>query len=70
MIAEEFQKDKEPRVVLRIQGILLSLEGHSAGEISHLLKVHRSTIPLWIEHWNRYGAEGLWEGHRSGGRGD
>ena len=53
-------------MVLRIQGILLSLEGHSAGEISHLLKVHRSTVPLWIEHWNRYGAEGLWEGHRSG----
>jgi transposase len=65
-LRRQAQKDKEPRVVLRIQGILMSLEGHTAGEISHLLKVHRSTVPLWIEHWNRYGPEGLWEGHRSG----
>jgi transposase len=28
--------------------------------------VHRSTVPLWIEHWNRYGEEGLWEGERTG----
>ena len=44
----------------------MSLAGHTTGEISDLLKVHRSTVPLWIEHRNRYGAEGLWEGHRSG----
>ena len=55
-LRRQAQKDKEPRVVLRIQGILLSLEGHTAGVISHLLKVLRSTVPLWIEHWNRYGA--------------
>jgi transposase len=65
-LRRQAQQDKEPRVVLRIQGILMRLEGHTTGEISHLLKVHRSTVPLWIEHWNRYGAEGLWEGHRSG----
>src|SRR5438093_5999490 len=60
------QKDKEPRVVLRIQGILMSLDGYTAGEIARRLKVHRTTVPLWIEHWNRYGEEGLWEGQRSG----
>jgi transposase len=60
------QKDREPRVVLRIQGILMSLEGYTAGEIARALKVHRSTVALWIDHWNRYGKEGLWEGHRSG----
>jgi transposase len=52
--------------VLRIQGILMSLEGVTAGEISNHLKVHRSTLPLWIDHWNRHGQKGLWEGHRSG----
>jgi hypothetical protein len=52
--------------VLRIQGILMSLEGVTAGEISNYLKVHRSTVPLWIDHWNRHGRKGLWEGHRSG----
>lgn len=65
-LRRQAQKDKEPRVVLRIQGILMSLEGHTAGEIASHLKVHRSTVPLWIDQWNRYGQEGLLEGHRSG----
>jgi putative transposase len=65
-LRREAQKDKESRVVLRIQGILMSLEGVTAGEISNYLKVHRSTVPLWIDHWNRHGQKGLWEGHRSG----
>lgn len=65
-LRRQAQQDRAPRVVLRIQGILMSLEGHSTGDIAAQLKIHRSTIPTWIEHWNRYGAEGLWEGHRSG----
>src|SRR6266699_1967447 len=65
-LRRQAQKDKEPRVVLRIQGILMSLDGYTAGEIASRLKVHRSTVPLWVEHWNRYGEEGLWEGQRSG----
>jgi len=65
-LRRQAQKDKEPRVVLRLQGILMSLEGHTTGEIAGHLKVHRSTVPLWIDQWNRHGKEGLWEGHRSG----
>src|ERR1700751_6493864 len=65
-LRRQAQKDKEPRVVLRIQGILMSLDGQTTGEIANHLKVHRSTVPLWIDHWNRYGKEGLLEGHRSG----
>ncbi|HVH69845.1 MAG TPA: IS630 family transposase [Candidatus Dormibacteraeota bacterium] len=65
-LRRQAQKDKEPRVVLRIQGILMSLDGQTTGEIAHLLKVHRSTVPLWIDHWNQHGKKGLWEGHRSG----
>jgi transposase len=65
-VRREAQREKVPRLLLRVQGILMSLEGHTTGEISQHLKVHRSTVPLWIEHWNTYGEEGLWEGHRSG----
>jgi len=65
-LRRQAQKDKEPRVVLRIQGILMSLAGHTTGEIADHLKVHRSTVPLWIDQWNRYGKEGLLEGYRSG----
>lgn len=65
-VRREAQREKEPRLLLRVQGILMSLEGHTTADISHALKVHRTTVPLWIEHWNRYGEEGLWEGQRSG----
>jgi transposase len=65
-LRQQAQRDKEPRMMLRIQGILMSLDGHTAGEIADHLKVHRSTVPLWIDQWNRYGKEGLLEGHRSG----
>jgi transposase len=60
------QADKAPRVALRVQGILMSLEGHSTGEIARTLKVHRSGVPIWIQHWNEHGEEGLLEGSRSG----
>jgi transposase len=58
--------DKTPHVALRIQGILLSLDGHTTGEIACRLRVHRSTVPLWIDHWNQHGELGLWGGHRRG----
>lgn len=65
-LRRQAQAEKAPRVVLRIQGILMSLDGYSTGEIAQRLKLHRSTVPAWIDHWNDYGEEGLWEGHRSG----
>ena len=65
-LRRQAQKDKEPRVVLRIQGILMSWAGHTTGEIADHLKVHRSTVALWIDQWNQHGKEGLLEGYRSG----
>lgn len=37
----EAHADKAPRVALRIQGIMLSLEKHSVSDIAQLLQVHR-----------------------------
>ena len=65
-VRRQAQWEKAPRLLLRVQGILMSLDGHTTGDIAQQLKVHRSTVPLWIEHWNTYGEEGLWEGQRSG----
>jgi transposase len=59
-------KDRVPKVMLRIQGILMSLEGKTTGVIAHTLRVHRSTVPLWIQNWNQHGVESLPEGHRCG----
>jgi transposase len=60
------QTERAPRVALRIEGILMSLAGHSTGEIARCLKVHRSAVPVWIQNWNLCQEEGLGEGHRSG----
>lgn len=65
-LRRQAQHDKAPRVVLRLQGILLSLDGLTVSEVAQRLRVHRSTVPLWIEHWNQCGTEGLLEGHRPG----
>jgi transposase len=58
--------DKAPRVALRIQGVLLSLDRHSIGEISHLLRIHRSSVDSWVSAWNEHGEKSLLEGYRSG----
>lgn len=65
-LRKEAYTDKETRVALRIQAIMLSIERHSTGEISRLLKVNRTTVPIWINNWNEYKELGLLEGHRSG----
>ncbi len=60
--------DKAPRVALRIQAIILSLEKHGPTEIARLLHVPRSCVHRWINAWNEYRMLGLLEGHRSGRR--
>ena len=65
-LRREAQREKAPRLLLRVQGILMSLDGHTGSQIAHQLKVHRSTVSLWIEHWNTRREEGLWEGQHSG----
>jgi len=65
-LRKQAMTDKAPRVALRIQGVLLSLERHGVSEIAQLLDVHRSTVHTWIQQWNAFGKEGLLEGHRSG----
>jgi transposase len=65
-LRQEAIKDQEPRVAQRFHGIALSIEGHTTSQIAQVLKVHRSSVPLWIEQWNGQQERGLLEGHRSG----
>ncbi len=65
-LRKEAMKDQEPRVAQRFHAIALSIEGYTTSQISRTLKVHRSTVPLWIEQWNKERESGLLEGHRSG----
>ena len=57
---------RAPRVALRIQGTILSIEKYGVSEVARMLHVHRSTVHSWITLWNEYGKDGLLEGHRSG----
>jgi transposase len=65
-LRQQAQSEKAPRVALRIQAVLLSVDGHTPPKIASLLHVHRTRVHAWVLNWNRFGYEGLKEGHRSG----
>ena len=65
-LRQEAQTEKAPRVALRLQAILLSVQRQTTGQIARGLQVDRTRVHAWIGAWNESGAEGLREGHRSG----
>jgi transposase len=65
-LRQEAHTDKAPRVALRLQALLLSVDGLTPPQIADLLRVHRTRVHAWVCHWNEYGPEGIKEGHRSG----
>lgn len=65
-LRQQAQTDKAPRVALRLQAIMLSVQGKTTGQIAQGLQVDRTRVHAWIGAWNGLGQEGLLEGHRSG----
>jgi len=65
-LRQQAQSEKAPRVALRIQAVLLSVDGHTPPSIASLLHVHRTRVHAWVCNWNRFGYDGLKEGHRCG----
>lgn len=65
-LRKQAHADRAPRVALRLQGIMLSIDKRGASDIAKLLGVHRATVNAWITAWNDYRADGLLEGHRCG----
>jgi transposase len=68
LLRKEALRDNEYRVATRLHAVILSIERNVSVEIANILKVSRKNIPIRIHNWNELGAEGLWEGHRSGRR--
>ena len=66
LLRQQAQTEKAPRVALRLQGILLSLDKFTPPQIAHLLHVGRTAVHRWVRFWNDHAIEGLKEGHRSG----
>jgi len=65
-LRKEAIHDQEPRVAQRFHAVALSIEGYTSSQIAQSLKVHRSSVPLWIDQWNKEREVGLLEGHRQG----
>jgi transposase len=53
-------------VARRLHAVVLNMEGRTAPEIASLLKVHRSKVSIWLHDWQRWGMDGILEGHRPG----
>lgn len=66
LLKKEARKENAFNVANRIHGIILSIEGHTTSEIASILKVSRTTVPIWINNWNTHKQDGLLEGFRSG----
>jgi transposase len=65
-LGQEAQTEKAPRVALRLQAIMLSVQGQTSGQIAQGLPLDRTRVHAWIGAWNEDGDEGLLEGQRSG----
>lgn len=65
-LSKQALRDGAYRVASRLHAVALNMEGKTAPEIAHALKVHRSKVVLWLRNWQQRGMEGVLEGHRSG----
>jgi transposase len=65
-LSKQAMRDGAYRVASRLHAVALNMEGKSAPDIANLLKVHRSKVSIWLQHWRREGMDGILEGHRSG----
>jgi hypothetical protein len=60
-LRQEAQTDSATRVVLRLQAIMLSVQGGTTGQIAQGLQVDRTRVHAWIGAWNEHGDGGLGE---------
>ncbi len=65
-LTKEAEREGAYRVAKRLQAVVLNAEGHTSGELAHILKASRSKVSEWLSNYQTYGLEGLLEGYRSG----
>src|SRR5262249_10347956 len=53
-LRQEAQTDSATRVVLRLQAIMLSVQGMTTGQIAQGLQVDRTRVHAWIGAWNEH----------------
>lgn len=60
------KKERNSKVTLRLQAVLLAKQGKTAVEIPQLLPLSRRTVQIWVSRYNRYGLKGLEDNHTGG----
>ena len=61
LLQQVYQKSKYHRVRQRAQCVLLSYQGHTVKELSHIFQVDRITIYNWFGHWESRRFAGLYD---------
>jgi transposase len=56
-----YQQSKHHRVSQRAQCMLLSYQGYTLKELSHIFQVDRITIYNWFDHWESRRLAGLYD---------
>src|SRR5215813_4827392 len=64
LLQKIYKKSKYHRVRQRAQCLLLSYQGYTIKELSHIFQVDRITIYNWFDHWESRRLAGLYD--RSG----
>jgi hypothetical protein len=57
------------RVAKRLHAVLLNAEDYTSGSIARILAAPLAKVSEWLRNYERYGYEGLLEGHRCRNRG-
>jgi len=65
-LVENYQTSDNFRVRNRSHAILLSFQKYPIDEIAGICQVHRTTVSIWIDNWNKFGSQGLEDGERTG----
>ncbi len=58
------KKERNSRVVRRLNAIRLLMDGYSQEQVADISNVRRETVWDWVTKWNRDGKEGLKSKHK------
>jgi len=65
-LKQQAKKQKQARVRIRLQAVVLAREGKTAVQIAAALGVARRPVQQWVARYNRGGVDALKEGRHSG----
>lgn len=65
-LRNNYKKSNDPKVRNRCHCILLSNKKFTINQLCLIFDKDRDTISSWLNRWEEYGLEGLFDGPRSG----